>query len=123
MLVVDDRLIATRLSGDLAATQSGDWLRAWLLSQKPVAEIRRLLLSPIAEPPIGMPPASRAVCQCIDVSEAAIRAQLATTAGSAEERLTALKATLKCGTECGSCLPELRSMVLKTPSNLQAEAA
>ncbi|MBC7623654.1 MAG: (2Fe-2S)-binding protein, partial [Aeromicrobium sp.] len=123
ILVADNRLIATRLSGDLAATKSGEWLRAWLLSGKPVAEIRRLLLSPIAEAPIGMPPASRAVCQCLDVSEAAICAELSLSAGSGDERLDALKTTLKCGTECGSCLPELKSLIRKTPTTLQVEAA
>ena len=39
-----------------------------------------------------------------------IRARLASAAGSPPERLAALQAGLKCGTQCGSCLPELRRL-------------
>ena len=123
MLVADDRLIAVRLSGDIAATQSAAWLRAWLLASKSVAEIRRLLLSPVAQAPIGLPLASRAVCQCFDVSESAICDQLAAIEGSSVERLQALQAAVKCGTECGSCIPELKSFIAKIPARVVEEVA
>jgi len=45
----------------------------------------------------------RTICNCFDVAESEIDAFLATN-GS----LGALQSTLKCGTNCGSCLPELR---------------
>lgn len=114
ILVRGDVLVAVRLSGDAESTLSANWLRDWLLSGQPVAEIRRMLLSPVATAPIGFLPSSRVVCQCHDVSEAAIRAQLLAIAGNASERLAALKAKLKCGTECGSCLPELRTLIANT---------
>ncbi len=117
MLIADDRLIAVRLSGDLAATESGEWLRAWLLSQQPVTEIRRLLLAPVATAPVGMSLASRVVCQCLNVSEVNIGGHLQATCGSASERLAALQAQLKCGTECGSCVPEIKSMIAKASSH------
>ncbi len=123
MLLAEDRLLAVRLSGDHAATQSGEWLRAWLLSGQPVADIRRLLLSPVAEAPLGVAPLSRSVCQCLDVSEARIRECLSNIAGSTQARLGALQAKLKCGTECSSCLPELKSLVIESTSQPEAVAA
>ena len=47
----------------------------------------------------------RIVCNCFDVAEAEIRSVLAEGAG-----LRAIAGALKCGTECGSCLPELKRM-------------
>jgi assimilatory nitrate reductase catalytic subunit len=117
ILVTSDVLIAVRLSGDAESTSNATWLRDWLLSGRPVADIRRMLLSPVTTAPIGLAPMSRVVCQCHDVSEATIRAQLAVTLGSTTERLAILNNKLKCGTECGSCLPELRSMIAATNGN------
>jgi assimilatory nitrate reductase catalytic subunit len=113
LLIVDDRLIAVRLSGDEIATESGDWLSAWLLSQKSVRDIRRLLLSPSTTMPIGATMPSRMVCQCIGVAESAICAVLANIDGTVAMRLGALQSQLRCGTECGSCLPELKMLVAK----------
>jgi assimilatory nitrate reductase catalytic subunit len=126
LLVVDDRLVSVRLSGDAAATQSGEWLRAWLLTGNSVSEIRRLLLSPISTAPVGLPNIGvrgRAVCQCIGVSEAEICTELSAIDGAPDVRLAALKSKLKCGTECGSCLPELKSIIKKTPAIVQEAAA
>ena len=50
-------------------------------------------------------------CTCHNVSEARIRAALASMTGASEARLTQLQQALRCGTECGSCLPALRRLV------------
>jgi assimilatory nitrate reductase catalytic subunit len=47
----------------------------------------------------------RTVCNCFDVAELEIEAFL-----EATRSLDALQSRLKCGTNCGSCLPELRRM-------------
>ena len=49
--------------------------------------------------------AGRALCACFAVSEEAIRALARSGATLAD-----IQARLKCGTSCGSCLPELRRM-------------
>jgi assimilatory nitrate reductase catalytic subunit len=36
--------------------------------------------------------------------------------GDNTQRLASLQGTLKCGTQCGSCLPELRRMIQITES-------
>ncbi|PLC50257.1 nitrate reductase [Pollutimonas subterranea] len=49
---------------------------------------------------------ARTVCSCENVSDTAIDAGI--TAG---HLLEGLQATLKCGTSCGSCLPEIKRMI------------
>jgi len=51
------------------------------------------------------------VCNCFDVSEASIRSQLGHCSGTPAERLAGLQSALRCGTQCGSCLPALRRLV------------
>ena len=51
-------------------------------------------------------PQARAVCACFSISEEAIRS-----AAQAGATLARLQAELKCGTNCGSCMPELRRML------------
>jgi assimilatory nitrate reductase catalytic subunit len=53
----------------------------------------------------GAPERGRTVCNCFDVAESDISAFLGET-----KSLEALQASLKCGTNCGSCIPELRRM-------------
>jgi assimilatory nitrate reductase catalytic subunit len=45
------------------------------------------------------------------VSETQIDTALQTIAGSADTQLAQLQDRLKCGTNCGSCVPELKRLV------------
>jgi assimilatory nitrate reductase catalytic subunit len=104
-LLADGLLLGFRLSGDLSA---GQWLRDVLLDAQPADTLRRWMLGPFTSPPLGAATRKRGriVCNCLDVGEAEIGAKLAAGAG-----LEQLQAELRCGTSCGSCLPELRRMV------------
>jgi assimilatory nitrate reductase catalytic subunit len=53
----------------------------------------------------------RQVCTCFNVTEPQIVQMLGRCSGSAEERMAALQGALKCGTNCGSCLPAVRGLV------------
>jgi assimilatory nitrate reductase catalytic subunit len=53
-------------------------------------------------------PRGRIVCNCFGVAEADIRAEVALGAD-----LATLQRSLKCGTCCGSCVPELRRLCAK----------
>jgi len=64
------------------------------------------LLAPVTQPPDGGVGRGRIICNCLDVAEPDIVAAIA---GGAD--LAALQATLKCGTECGSCVPELKRLL------------
>ena len=60
-----------------------------------------------AGPPETGPSAfERAICACFGVKESEIRAEI-----GAGASLAALQEKLKCGTNCGSCVPELRGLL------------
>lgn len=94
---------AVCLSGETAAEQ---WLRNMMLAGASAEAFRPWVLAPVASPPRGSLNRGRIVCVCKDVSENEILA-------GARDGLTLaeLQAKLKCGTECGSCVPELKRIV------------
>jgi assimilatory nitrate reductase catalytic subunit len=104
---------AVLLSGD---TRAEAWLRALVQDQLPAQDFGLQLLASRATPPAGVVARGKVVCSCFGVTETAISAQLADCSGSDGERLAILQATLKCGTNCGSCLPELKRMVRSQPA-------
>jgi assimilatory nitrate reductase catalytic subunit len=56
------------------------------------------------------------VCNCFDVAEADIARVRARANGNA---LAQLQAELKCGTNCGSCLPEVQRLLGSAPARAQ----
>ena len=85
---------------------AGGWLRTALRDGVPIDVLRRWLFAPLATPPVADVAPRKVICNCFDVSEEAILQGIATGAD-----ITALQGTLKCGTSCGSCLPEVRRLV------------
>jgi assimilatory nitrate reductase catalytic subunit len=77
----------------------------------PAESYGRLLLVPASKPPAALKAAGRQVCSCLDVGEARIRERLADCRGTEDQRLGELQNALRCGTQCGSCVPELRRLV------------
>jgi len=101
---VEDGVIAgARLSGETAAR---DWLKNLIAEGASAMEVRSWLLAPVAQPPAGKTGRGHIVCNCLNVAESDIVAAIA-----AGGDLAALQATLKCGTECGSCVPELKRLL------------
>ncbi len=105
------------LAGD---TRAESWIRALLQEQLPAQAFGRQLLSFQPTPPQGIAPRGKIVCNCFGVSESAIHAQLERTSGSEAQRLAALQSELKCGTNCGSCVPELQRMLRSHPATTAA---
>ncbi|GGI55547.1 nitrate reductase [Oxalicibacterium solurbis] len=116
ILIGDGKLQAVSLSGDLSAEH---WLKQYLEAEQPVAKLGRLLLMPTASPPQGFKSRGRIVCNCLNVSETEIVDALASHSGG--DALGMLQQKLKCGTNCGSCVSELKKLVAQQP--LQAKAA
>ncbi len=108
------------LSGD---TQAGGWVSTLLMDELPAQAFGRALLAGTAHPPVAVAARGVQVCNCFDISEPDIGACLARCSGTPEQRLAQLQATLKCGTQCGSCLPALRQHVARTPATAPLEAA
>src|SRR5262249_29693275 len=84
-----------------------------------VAEFDRLSgLAPLPDS-AGLPQArGRTVCSCLGVSEEAIRA-----AAAAARTLPEVQAALRCGTQCGSCVTEVKRLIAESPRHAAAMSA
>jgi len=102
--VEDGVITGARLSGETAAQ---DWLKDLIAAGASAMDVRAWLLAPVTQPPAGGIGRGRILCNCLDVAEPDIVAAIAAGAD-----LAALQATLKCGTECGSCVPELKRLLM-----------
>ncbi|MDP2056553.1 MAG: molybdopterin-dependent oxidoreductase [Thiobacillus sp.] len=96
-------IAGARLSGETAAR---DWLKNLIAEGASAVEVRSWLLAPVEQPPAGKAGRGHIVCNCLNVAEPDIVAAIAAGAD-----LAALQTTLKCGTECGSCVPELKRLI------------
>lgn len=96
------KLLGVRLTGETAAQ---DWLKEAIVGGEDTEALRPWLFAPLAEPPQGHRERGRIVCTCLNVSEQEIMHELKQGAD-----LPAVQARLKCGTQCGSCVPELKRL-------------
>ncbi|WP_407291106.1 molybdopterin-dependent oxidoreductase [Stutzerimonas zhaodongensis] len=106
--IEDDRIVALSLSGETAARS---WLKQLWHDGKADQALRRWLLAPLSTPPGGEVRSGKTLCNCMNVSEDAVCAGI--------ERgldLNGLKQELGCGTRCGSCVPEIKRLLVKQPA-------
>ncbi len=105
------------LQGFLVAgdSRSARWLKTLLQEATPLNWPARQWLMASDAPPEGEAPVSRQVCSCLNVREDAITACLQTQSGNEDQRLAGLQGQLRCGTQCGSCVPELRKIIRRVP--------
>lgn len=107
------RITGLCLAGDI---QSESWLRRAMDESTNVWPLRAHLLSPVAQPPgVDASPVSM-VCNCLGVSQQSIEQHCAKQPAGCHpgERLADLQTALKCGTQCGSCVPQLKRIILAT---------
>jgi assimilatory nitrate reductase catalytic subunit len=106
----------TRLDGFLLAgdTSAQAWISGLLQDELPAQAYGRALLLPVSKPPVPVASLGKVVCTCFNVRDIAIEDNLRTCTGTASERLAKLQGALQCGTNCGSCIPELQRMVRST---------
>jgi assimilatory nitrate reductase catalytic subunit len=107
ILVTNDsgkpEVTGVRLVGETLAT---DWLKEVMTAGEFTAELRRWALAPLSTPPAGQRSRGKIICNCLDVAENDIIETIQLGAD-----LITLQNKLKCGTECGSCVPELKRLV------------
>ncbi len=92
-----------RLMGETLATE---WLKEVMTTGAFTDELRRWALAPLSAPPTGQAGRGKIICSCLDVSQNEIVENIELGAD-----LITLQSKLKCGTECGSCVPELKRLV------------
>ncbi|MGB6102326.1 MAG: (2Fe-2S)-binding protein, partial [Pusillimonas sp.] len=86
------------LAGD---TRAADALLQWADSGEAPAPVSQILMGR------GVAATrARIVCTCASVSDTALMAAI-----ESGQDLEALKASLKCGVTCGSCLPQIKRML------------
>lgn len=96
----DGRLVGVRLAGE---TLAQSWLKEAMTDNALDAAMIRWAVAPIGNPPGPLVEKSRIVCVCADITEARLKTEL-----NQGEGLALLQEKLKCGTFCGSCVPELK---------------
>jgi assimilatory nitrate reductase catalytic subunit len=96
------------LAGD---TRAQAWLSTLLKDERPAQSFGRALLAPGATPPVAVASRGHEVCTCFAVTDQAIEDFLHGGDAKPAHRLGALQAALKCGTNCGSCIPQLQRLV------------
>ena len=119
-LHTNGHLQAFLLAGDV---QAAAWVLPLLQQGLPAATFGRALLAASKQAPATLVAASPQVCACHDVSEQRIVQALPLCTGTAAERLQQLQRQLRCGTECGSCLPAVKALVFKHGGATAPQAA
>jgi assimilatory nitrate reductase catalytic subunit len=96
-----------RLAGALLCkeTRATEWMLDLIVRGGGTSELRKWLFAPLATAPASGPARGRIVCNCFDVSEHEIRADF-----QAGHDLISLQKERRCGTSCGSCIPELHRL-------------
>ncbi|WP_373184702.1 molybdopterin-dependent oxidoreductase [Halopseudomonas sp.] len=99
-----DHIRTVRLCGE---TNARDWLISlWEGGPTPV-HLRPWLLAPLSAPPgEATGKVEKIICNCMNVSQSRIQTGI-----NEGLDLDGLKSALGCGTECGSCLPEIRRLI------------
>ncbi|HBT4808790.1 TPA: nitrate reductase, partial [Klebsiella variicola subsp. variicola] len=90
------------------------WISAAFAAPPSDAVQRHALLS--GRPGAAVAPRGRIVCSCFGVGERSISEAIASGCAS----VGALGAKLKCGTNCGSCVPELNALLAAQRTRTQA---
>jgi len=111
------RLAAFVLAGDISAEA---WIRPLLQDELLADAYGRALLAPGATPPVAIEAKGKQICTCFNVAEPTIIEALGSCQGDTDQRLAQLQGQLKCGTNCGSCIPALRQLVKLHPAMASA---
>ena len=101
-IAIEGRLQGVRLAGETLAQA---WLKQAMAEDELDVGMIRFALAPMATPPATMAPRN-IICKCADVSDVQIKARLVPGV-----TLQSLQDELKCGTFCGSCLPDIKRLL------------
>lgn len=103
--IVDEKVVAFVLLQLSPALPSSAWLEEQLFSSGTMTEMQRMAL--LAGRAVDREDKGSIVCSCFQVGAKQI--EQAVTAGASS--VVELGKTLKCGTNCGSCIPEIKQFI------------
>ncbi|MCQ9423223.1 molybdopterin-dependent oxidoreductase [Pseudomonas sp. LJDD11] len=100
-----NRITSLRLAGETLAQH---WLQNLWLEGRADQPLRRWMLAPLSSEPgkSAFQIRDKVLCNCMNVSQSAISAGIERGLG-----LDELKQQLGCGTQCGSCVPEIKRLI------------
>ena len=102
------QLEAFVMAGDTSAEA---WLKTLLQTQQSTESYGRRLLMTGQKPPVALKEAGQTICTCVGVKDVAIADWLQANPGQESAQLAGLQNNLKCGTQCGSCVPQLKRII------------
>lgn len=105
------------LAGDISAQA---WITPLLQDELLADAYGRALLSPGEQPPVAIESKGRQICTCFNITEPCIVEAVKQYSGDTDSRLAQLQGQLKCGTNCGSCIPELRKIIKLHPAQISS---
>jgi assimilatory nitrate reductase catalytic subunit len=108
-----DTVLSAMLTGSIESLASTAWLREYLESRLDAKTLGRSLLMPVSKPPVEIKSKGKTICNCFNVSADTMMLHLTQMpAGiNPEDAMTALQSETQCGTNCGSCKPEVKQMI------------
>lgn len=110
---IKDKVLSAMLTGPKESLASTAWLREYLECGLDAKALGWSLLMPASKPPIEIKPKGKAVCNCFNISADAMQQSLAKMPSgiTLDEALSKLQAETLCGTNCGSCKPEIKQII------------
>ena len=110
---IKDKVLSAILTGPKESLASTAWLREYLECGLDAKALGWSLLMPASKPPIEIKPKGKAICNCFNISADAMRQSLALMRPGIDldEALSKLQAETLCGTNCGSCKPEIKQII------------
>ncbi len=108
-----EKVLSAMLTGPIESLASTAWLREYLESGLDAKTLGRSLLMPVSKPPVEIKSKGKAICNCFNVSAETMKQCLSKMpAGtSPEEAMNSLQSETQCGTNCGSCKPEVKQII------------
>lgn len=112
-VLAHEKLMSVMLTGTVESLASTAWLRAFLEQGIDAKQLGRALLLPVSIPPLDLKTKSRTICHCFNVTEERMKECLVDLPfdRNPNEILEFLQHETHCGTNCGSCKPELKQFI------------
>jgi assimilatory nitrate reductase catalytic subunit len=82
------------------------------------------LLMPVSKPPVEIKPKGKVICNCFNVSADTMTQCLSKMpAGtSPDQAMNSLQSETQCGTNCGSCKPEVKQIIASCLKKMEVAA-
>jgi len=119
-----EKVLSAMLTGPIESLASTAWLRDYLESGLDANTLGRSLLMPVSKPPMEIKPKSKVICNCFNVSADTMKQCLSKmpTGTSSDDAMNSLQSETQCGTNCGSCKPEVKQIIARFLKKLEVVA-